>query len=216
MPESFVTVGTYQRPIDAQLAKNRLEAEGIPVFLLGNEAMGTWFWHFGAAAGVARLQVPADLADQARAVLAARPGDLDAMVSPEEAFETDESCPECGSPLELDAPACPTCGMVRQEPFERSAPPPETPAPQATTVAVEEAAASPGDDLATRAYRAAVIGLLVLPPLMSLYSFWLLLRLAFCSGDVGSPGIRKAVIALVLDFAVFSVAFLVLRAILRF
>jgi hypothetical protein len=105
--------------------------------------------------------------------------------------------------------------MVHQEPFERSAPPPEALVAPSATMAVEEAVASPGDDLATRAYRAAVIGLVVLPPLMTLYSLWLLLRLAFHSGHVGSAGTRKAVIAIALDFTVFFLAFAVLRAILR-
>lgn len=57
MPEDFVPVAAYATPLEADLAMNYLEAEGIPV-LLSDDATVGWFWHLGNAVGGVKLLVP--------------------------------------------------------------------------------------------------------------------------------------------------------------
>jgi hypothetical protein len=56
-----------------------------------------------------------------------------------------------------------------------------------------------GDDLAARACRAAIFGLIILPPLLHLYSLWLLARLAVYPGEVSAAGLRKTCAAIAID-----------------
>jgi hypothetical protein len=64
----------------------------------------------------------------------------------------------------------------------------------------------PGDVLATRAWRAAVIGLFTCPPLLHFYSAWTLLRLTLGGHPLSRSGIAKFYAALALDAAVCAVA----------
>jgi hypothetical protein len=66
----------------------------------------------------------------------------------------------------------------------------------------EPAPELPGDLLATRAWRAAVIGLFACPPLLHFYSAWTLLRLSFSGQPLSPAGTAKFYLALVLDVAV--------------
>jgi hypothetical protein len=63
-----------------------------------------------------------------------------------------------------------------------------------------------GDELAARAWRAAIVGVLVLPPLVTLYSFWLLIRLTAHEGDVSDAGIRKGIGAFLINTVVLVLA----------
>src|SRR3954469_22451351 len=63
----LVTVGSYPTSAEATLAKNLLEAEGIPAFV-EEDATGDLF-HLASPFGEAKVQVAAEHADQARAVL---------------------------------------------------------------------------------------------------------------------------------------------------
>ena len=60
---------------------------------------------------------------------------------------------------------------------------------------------SEGEELATRAFRAAVLGPFLCPPTFSLLSIFVLAKLAFWQGDLSASGTRKAVAAIVLDGA---------------
>lgn len=83
----WTTVDRYFHPTEAHIAAGRLESEGIPVYLLGiNHASANWL--LSNALGGIRLQVPANLADEARDILAE---------VPERAEERSPSCPSCGS-----------------------------------------------------------------------------------------------------------------------
>ena len=66
--DSLATVATFADPIEAILAKNNLEAAGIPAFL-ANEEIVDMVWHFGNAIGWIKLQVGNDDADVARGFL---------------------------------------------------------------------------------------------------------------------------------------------------
>jgi hypothetical protein len=52
-----------------------------------------------------------------------------------------------------------------------------------------------GDARAQRAWRAAVVGLLVFPPLLNLYSAWILLELAFRDHPLSPGGSRRYILA---------------------
>ncbi|HEY1381679.1 MAG TPA: DUF2007 domain-containing protein [Gemmataceae bacterium] len=67
----LVTVGSYPTSAEAALAKNLLEAEGIPAFL-EEDATGDLF-HLAAPFGEVKVSVAAEHAEQARALLDAVP-----------------------------------------------------------------------------------------------------------------------------------------------
>ena len=71
-------------------------------------------------------------------------------------------------------------------------PPVPEPAPQE---------AEPDDAMALRAFRAAVIGLLICPPLLNFYSAWLLLRISIDERPLSARGIRLCRWALLLNIA---------------
>jgi hypothetical protein len=70
----------------------------------------------------------------------------------------------------------------------------------------EESPTAVGDALARRAWQTAVLGLFVCPPLLSLYSGWLLLKLAWSTHELSDVGRRKVLPAVVLDALVFFLA----------
>jgi hypothetical protein len=75
---------------------------------------------------------------------------------------------------------------------------------------VEEATEteSPGDACADRAFRAAVFGMIALPPLLHLYSLYLLVRLDFSELIVSPRATRRVRIAWVIDVIFISLAVL--------
>jgi len=85
--ETWTTIDRFFHPTDAHIAAGRIESEGIPVFLLGiNHASANWL--LSNALGGIRVQVPANRAEEARAILAEIAQPLP---------EQDELCPKCGS-----------------------------------------------------------------------------------------------------------------------
>ena len=86
-PGQWVTIDRYFHPTEAHIAAGKLQAEGIPVFLLGiNHASTNWL--ITTAIGGIQVQVPADQAADARAILA----EIDAAQRAEPT-----TCPSCGS-----------------------------------------------------------------------------------------------------------------------
>ncbi|MFO8100311.1 MAG: DUF2007 domain-containing protein [Salinibacter sp.] len=69
MPDDrLATVARYDRTGDAQLAKTQLEAAGIPCMLANEDQSGLATMFEGTSGGV-QVRVPADQAEDARAVL---------------------------------------------------------------------------------------------------------------------------------------------------
>jgi Putative prokaryotic signal transducing protein len=68
MSNDLVTVATFANPVEANLAKNRLESSGVRAFL-ANEETVDMDWLLGNALGWIRLEVGDQDADAARAVL---------------------------------------------------------------------------------------------------------------------------------------------------
>jgi hypothetical protein len=76
----------------------------------------------------------------------------------------------------------------------------------------EEPLVSDADATAARAWRSAVIGLLMLPPLLHFYSAWLLFQLPWTRGTLSTEGKRNVVLAAVLDLFVLAALLLLLRS----
>lgn len=91
MTESFapVTVGWFLHPLEAEIARGRLESEGVPAFLHSNHHSNL-DWPITLALGGIRLQVPPGAAHEAVKILQS--------VEPLPDSEEEEmACPECGS-----------------------------------------------------------------------------------------------------------------------
>ena len=93
----LATVGIFIGPIEAHIAKGRLEAEGIPAFIAHEHHI--WAnWMFSHALGGVKLQVAAENAAEAETIL----GDhMKGMYESELADEFQDieanACPRCGS-----------------------------------------------------------------------------------------------------------------------
>jgi hypothetical protein len=70
---------------------------------------------------------------------------------------------------------------------------------------------SEGERLVRYAYRAAVMGILACPPLLHLYSLYLLLRVAVAHGDLPPAANRRFYAAFLIDLAVLATAALIVR-----
>ena len=68
--------------------------------------------------------------------------------------------------------------------------------------------------LANRAWRAAVLGLVLFPGMFHLYSLFLLVNMMFKDEEVSPSGMRKVYGALALDLAVLPIVALIVLAIL--
>ncbi|TVP67861.1 MAG: hypothetical protein EA343_00290 [Nodularia sp. (in: Bacteria)] len=68
MVNGFVTVATFTSSLEANLAKQRLEAEGVKCLLL-NESTVNVAWHLSVAVGWIQLQVPQANIDFAKSIL---------------------------------------------------------------------------------------------------------------------------------------------------
>lgn len=193
MPENFVTVATYLSSVEASLARNRLEEAGIPAFLSGEE-MVDMAWVLGNAVGGIKLQVPETDLEQARAALAEESA-ADDEPGEDELLQSDSSDPSI------------TTKPVRQ-------------VPSAAGEAVERVEGddeeqdfvnySAGEELATRAFRAAVFGCFTLPGIFHLYSVYVLFQLGGWDGELSPAGSRRAVTALLIDLVVLLLAGVVL------
>jgi hypothetical protein len=221
MPDRLITVATYNLSYEAELAKNLLEAEGIPALVSGGLAgsLLSTFW--------IQLQVPEEDAPRASAILAAAEASRDKDW--EEQAEKGAgvwTCSLCGEPVANELEVCPSCQTpreairtsatdVRREPRpppadgiracdrvtampESSPPVIAPPAPEEEEAEEPLAATAEGDALALRALHAAVFSL-VLSCLLPL-AWWYLARVVFYKGELSRTGIRHFNRALVLTF----------------
>lgn len=130
----WVTIACYDLPYEAQIARARLQAEGIQTFIADEHTIGMQ-WLYAQALGGVKLQVRARDANWATEILAT---DFSADVEEQEG-EDSRHCPRCGAGalkpeiigkrraflvfLGLDFPLypihralrCPACGTVTRE-----------------------------------------------------------------------------------------------------
>jgi hypothetical protein len=93
----LVTVSTFTSPLDAHLARGRLEAEGIPAVVAHDNHV--WAdWAYSNALGGVKLQVPRGRLAEAEKILQAHHNGEYASALEDEFGELPEpACPRCGS-----------------------------------------------------------------------------------------------------------------------
>jgi DNA-directed RNA polymerase subunit M/transcription elongation factor TFIIS len=100
MKKKLITVATYTQPIQAHIAKGRLEAEGILCFL-GDENIISVHPFYSNAVGGVKLKVREEEAAQASAILdqiqAEEPEPNTFAAEDHETSEKAILCPNCGS-----------------------------------------------------------------------------------------------------------------------
>ena len=182
MNEPLTTVAVFSTPIEAELARNRLEEQGIPAIVADAETVG--LFQLGGAFGGVKVQVAESDARRARRVLAVRVAS--AEQEEDEDYEADERIQDRSRV------------RIRHSP--------------AKAEGEDEEVETESDATAARAWRSAVIGLLVLPPLLHFYSAWLLFQLPWTEGALTPRGKQKAFLAAALDLVVLTALILLLRA----
>lgn len=200
MTDRLITVATFSVDVEAEMAKNRLEEEGIRAFLQGETATG--LYQLGYTLGGIQLQVAAEDGERAVDILSSLPKRKVRMEgwdqSDDEEDEEPDPEPETSittrpsSSFEPESAVTAHPGTVRAE------------APDAD--ADEEAPLSAVDAIAFRAWRAAIFGLLFCPPLFHIYSAAMLIWLACVPGELSERGTRSLYGAVLIDVAVFAVA----------
>lgn len=167
MDDTFVTVGRFHRLDEANFAKSLLDGAGIHAVLIGDNAVGM-AWHLAPALGGVQLQVRREDEEIARAILQPPAGAVSAQQSrSRESARSDAGDDESGN----DSDNGSASDMAALDPHQL-----------AEAEAEEEAAGrlTPREELAERAFRAAIIGL-VLPP-VHVYATWLILRVLLARG----------------------------------
>lgn len=93
----IVTVGAYNNPLEAHLARGRLEAEGIAAFLAHEHHV--WAnWVYSQALGGVKVQVAAAHAERAAEILDAHnKGEYEESLDRLVTSIDENTCPECGS-----------------------------------------------------------------------------------------------------------------------
>ena len=134
MDEPLTTVGIFGTPVEAEMARNRLEETGSPAVIMDAETVGMLF-HAGGALGGVKVQVMESDAARARAVLASREGR--AALSADDDYGLEERIQAGGRPRLRHSPGGP------DDEDE------------------EEETSKTRSDVASRVMRVAVIGLIV-------------------------------------------------------
>jgi hypothetical protein len=187
MSEDLLMIATFQSPVEANLAKNRLEAAGIPAFLEGEEA-AAMAWPFANAAGGVKLHVAARDAPQASACLAGADS-----VTGVASGESTPAAETTGITLERGRAA----KGITLEPKER-------------TGEEEEPSLTAREQNASRAWRGAVLGLLFLP--LQMYVFYLVLKVYVSDDELSEEHRRRAWMAAAINLPLVLILGLFLRA----
>jgi hypothetical protein len=191
MAGRLVTVATFDGPTRAQMARDALEAAGIPA-VLADDMTVTLFWHLSNAVGGIKVQVREEEAERAVEVLERELGP-----APEGAVD------EAALAAEAEAAA-------REDEVEHDLPPDRPVEPAGEPAGEPPPAPGSRDEYARRLYFAALFGMLVLP--LWFYALYLLLNAAFGEGELTPRGRRHllvggAVLAVGLPPAVLITSF---------
>jgi hypothetical protein len=235
MSDKIVTLVVFSNLMEAQLARNRLEAEGIPVQLTGATSGGLLPGMELSFGNFQLLVSEADL-ERAAAVLGL---EEEAEVPPEREEE-----PEPPSTAIREQGPAGIRAVREEEPPPTMALRPRSPHDQPARDDIPDAASVPreleegaedldekvnrrftytAEELASRAFRVAVVGLLLCPALavycfffpallVPLYSLWLLIRMALLPEDVSQAAMLKVYAALAIDVAMLFGPVIILLA----
>ena len=91
MADEIVTIASFSTPIEANLAKMKLESAGIIVFVADEYTIGM-NWLYSNALGGVKLQVPESMACGAREIL-----NLQTEQPPTDGLAKVDVCPRCES-----------------------------------------------------------------------------------------------------------------------
>lgn len=194
MSYELVTAATFSDAAEAEVARVSLEGQGIPAVLSGEIATTTFAGLTGIAGNVQLRVRPKDL-ERAVEILQASSAAVGDRNRPT------WKCSACDTDVDADMEVCPKCGALAEGE-------PEEELPAEGEQAENEAAPSRtwvADRLAQRAFRAAVIGLFIFPPLGHFYSLWVLLRVREHPGGLSDAGWRYVYAAAIIDALVLSI-----------
>jgi hypothetical protein len=93
MPSGWIAVASFSQPVEAHLARTKLESEGIPC-VVGDENLIRVDWLLSNAVGGVKLMVPVSELERARDALRPRPH-LVVVGDREGHAEGDMICPRC-------------------------------------------------------------------------------------------------------------------------
>jgi hypothetical protein len=222
MSDKLVFVAAFAMPVEAQLARGLLEADGIKAFLTGGGSVNVFSGVQGLG-GQIRLQVAEGDADRAAEILAPH---FDRATDDGDAESGDDAalwlCPLCGDAVSEDLDFCPACDTprpagrqslavtsvprhaqvsqeIQEEPAVKHEKITSDEPLEAAPLALEHDFVAPdmetmvGDDLVRRAFLASLF------PFLIPYSLWLLGRLAFYSGKVSPRLITRLYWTIAID-----------------
>jgi hypothetical protein len=210
MSEDFRTVSSFHTAAEAEVARNRLEEEGIRVLLSGDMA-ATALAGVEQIVGGTHVQVPAEDVARARAILdadreAAEARDRAKGIPLTTAGRPAWVCPRCGTHVDQDIELCPSCGTLVPDPAALG--------DEEDGAEAQDLKTRVGDRLAARAFAAALFGIFICAPLPHLYSLWLLWKLSHSEADVSARGRWMANAACIIDLVIVALAALAVLAIL--
>jgi hypothetical protein len=183
--EELVTIAKYSDPHEAGMVRAMLESHGIDGLLIGGEINNT-LWPLGATIAGVELRVPESQSVRAVEILEThREGAASAA-------QGDWTCLHCGEDVEAGFDVCWSC----QTPFDATPPDPADDSParpplddsgQGLSDDDIPSPASTTDELASRALRAALVGILFFPAMF--YCLFLLLELG--SEELSESALKK-------------------------
>jgi Putative prokaryotic signal transducing protein len=211
MSDKLVFVAAFVMPVEAQLARGLLEAEGIRAFLTGEQTANV-FSGIQGIGGQIRLSVAEADSERAAEIIAPYldhpTGDADA--APEDGAGL-WLCPLCGDAVGEEMNYCPACKTprsaarqslavtgvplynaasqeIQEEPVAKSgkittdAPLEAEPSMLDGDIDVPDMETLVGNDLVRRAFRLSLFSLLL--PILAPFAVWLFVRLAFYPGKI--------------------------------
>ena len=186
--DRLVTIATFWSPVEANLARNNLDAAGIRAILVGEETVGM-AWHLTNAIGGVKVQVREADADRALVVL-------------------DEISPVHAEPLSTEPDAAGYDPDIPDEAAddEGDLEDPGEPQENRQWEDVSERELNQREKDAEKALRVAMLGLLLLP--LQLYVFWLLGRVYLSEEPLASDKRWAAFIAGAINFPFVLLVFI--------
>ena len=207
MLPKIVRIATFSDSVEAELAKNRLEAAGINAFLSGQATAGA-FAGLGGAFGTFDLHVAEADREGADKILT----ELEELEEPEGPAAHSSAITRHRPPIkeairkeEPDEFHTPAMGYNRADAveFEEDDPGEDVEASEDNDEDEEDDPRSSvtwnADSLANRAWKAAILGCFLCPPFLNLYSIYTLLQLAALDKGPSKAGLRKLTGALIVN-----------------
>ncbi len=202
MSDRMVLLAIYGNPVEAELVRAQLEAEGIRAVVMGTGS-GDVFAGLGVGVSNVQLLVPEADRDRAADLLeAAEDDDEDGEAEGSTAIKarrarkpsSTDVRPALDSPVQDRAPS-PSEAVA---PEANDLPPEEGIPPEEDDERDEPQITYTADDMAARAFRSAIFGFFTCGAL-HVYALWLVIRLPWAEGELSPTGSRKAVAAAVIS-----------------